>query len=165
MTKQPTRQALGELLVERGLLTEEDLAEALVQQRAGGEFLGKVLVRRGLVQPGILLEVFAEQFGLPHESLRLDRVDWRVAKQFPASVLAGNRCFPIRADAQTVTVAISNPLDVGAISAIEKVTGLRDVQPVLVLERELEAVCRAYQKQTLRSLGDRLTHHGNSQTE
>lgn len=162
---QPAVQALGERLVQRGFLTHGALEVALSQQRARGEFLGTILVREGLVQPGALLQVMSEQFGMPCESLADDRIDWRVAMQFPPSVLAGNRCFPIRADAHTVTVLSANPLDAWAISAVEKMASARRVQPVLVLESELEAVYRAYTERTIRALGNRLECHGHTHLE
>ena len=165
VSRPPTVQALGQRLVERGLLTREGLERALARQRATGELLGTILIQDALVRPEALLQVFSEQFGIPCESLTPAQVDWRVAAQFPPSILAGHRCFPIRADAETVTVAVADPLDVWAISAVEKVAGLRKVQPVLVLERELDAVCRAYKEQMIRLIGDRLTRDGHAKLE
>ena len=143
---------IGELMVERGLVTREQLDHALAEQRLTKEFLGTILVREGYVTPNGLLSALSERFGIPHESLRLERVDWGVAKQFPSSALADGKCFPIRANDESVTVAIANPLDLGMLSGIERVAGFRRVQPVLVLEQELQTVLKAYQQQVLRGI-------------
>jgi type IV pilus assembly protein PilB len=146
------QKRLGELMVERGLISREQLDHALAEQRLTKEFLGTILVREGWATPEALLAALSARFGIPHESLRLDRVDWSIAKQFPASALAEGKCFPVRANEESVTVAIANPLELSTLSGIERVAGFRRVQPVLVLERELQAVLKAYQQQVLRGI-------------
>ena len=159
-----TNKRIGELLAHRGLLTARQLGEALVQQRSTGEFLGAILLRRGWVTPEALLEAFAEQFGMPQERVSPEQVDWSAVKGFPASVLLQGDCFPIRADAFTVTVAIGNPLEAWALSAMERSAGARKIIPVLVLERELAAVVQAYQRRALQAFAEHLTDHGDEQT-
>ncbi len=80
-----------------------------------------------------------------------------MAKQFPASVLAEGKCFPIRADEESVTVAIADPLDAWVLSAIEKFAKFRTVKPVLVLADELRSVLQAYHQQSLRSIETQLS--------
>lgn len=150
------QKRLGELLVERRLITREQLDRALAQQQLTKEFLGTTLIRMGLIQPEVLLAMLSEQFQIPRERLLPDRVDWSVAKQFPASLLSDGQCFPIRADAETVTVAIANPLDAWSLSAVEQAARFRSVKPVLVSHAELEAVVQAYRQRLLRSLETQL---------
>ncbi len=159
---QPTRR-LGELLVQRRLITPGQLEQALLQQRSTREFLGMIIVRMGLIKPEALLVTLSEQFGLPHESLRSERVDWSIAKQFPKSALSEGRCFPIRADAESVTVAIANPLDAWALSAIEQAAGFRKVKAVLVLEKELQDVLARYHQQSLQTIEAQLKHDDKTQ--
>ena len=75
---------IGELLMERRLITQRQLDEALSQQRASKEFIGEILVRLGFVKPEALLAVLSERYNIPHEPLTVDRVDWELVKQFPA---------------------------------------------------------------------------------
>lgn len=153
---------IGELLVHRGLLTVRQLDDALAQQRSTGEFLGAILLRRGLVTPEVLLEAFSERFGIPRERMSPEQVDWSAARGFPASVLLQGDCFPVRADAFTVTVAISNPLEAWALAAMERAAGVRKILPVLVLERELAAIVQAYQQRSLRALAEHLSDDGQT---
>jgi adsorption protein B len=119
--------------------------------------LGAILVKRNFVKPDALLAALSEQFGIPHESLTPERVDWAVISQFPPSVFASEACFPIRADAQSVTVAIADPLDAAALSDIEKAVKFRAVKPVLVLKEELQRVHRAYRERSLQRIANQLS--------
>jgi hypothetical protein len=153
---------VGELLVERGLITRQQLDWALARQQATKEFIGTILVREGLVTPEALLAALSERYRIPHEPLRVEAVDWAIAKQFPSSVLLEGRCFPIRGDEDSVTVAIANPLETWSLSAIEKAAGFRKVRAVLVLEQELREVVQAYQRQLARSIGSQLDSDGRA---
>ena len=152
---------LGEVLVARGMITSWQLEQALLEQRTTKEFLGAILLRMKLLNPQTLLEALSEQFQIPCESLSVDRVDWRAAKQFPRSALSGGTCFPIRTDAGSVTVAITNPLDAEALSDMGRAAGFRQVHVVLVLEDELRTVLQRYQQQSLRALDEQLRDHGH----
>ena len=154
---QPTKR-IGELLIDKGLITRNQLDQALERQRATKEFLGGILIQMGAITAEALRTILAEQFHLPQVSLTPDGVDWAVPKSFPASVLADGKCFPFRADANTVTVAIANPLDAWALSVFEEAAGFRKVQPVLVAERELQAVLHAYRQRLLREIGTTFRH-------
>ncbi len=157
----PPTKKLGELLLQRGLVTRAQLDGALQRQQTTREFLGAILVDMKAVTPDALLLVLSEQFKIPHESLTEARVDWNVAKQFPASLWSSGTCFPIRADAEAVTVAIANPLDAWSLSAVEKAAGFRRVTAILVLERELKQVFQAYQRRSLQAITGQLEQgHG-----
>ena len=152
---QPAKR-LGQLLVERRLVTPAQLDQALARQRATKEFVGRILVQLGFLTPDALTTTLSEQFGIPWERLTVDRVDWTIIKQFPRAILADGRCFPIRADAESVTVAIVDPLEVWALGAIEKAANFRTVKVVLVTEQDLHAVVASYQRQALQSIEARL---------
>ena len=155
-------QPLGAILMRRGLVTQGQLERALQRQRESGAFLGVILVEQGILQPNMLLEVLSEQFGIPCDSITPADVDWRIARQFPASCFTDGKCFPIRADANSVTVAIADPLDAWLLSSMEGVIKFRTIKPVLVLPQELKAVSQAYKRQILQGIGQRMdTPHGN----
>jgi type IV pilus assembly protein PilB len=145
------RKRIGELLVQKGLLSQEQLAQVLRLQATSREMLGEILVRTGLIQPSMLLEVLSEQFGMPRERLSPEQVDWALVDQFPASALEGNG-FPIRWDRDSVTVAIFNPLDVWALSTIEQAAKFRTIKTVLVSEEELRRVQQASRQRSVRKL-------------
>lgn len=164
MTPERPTKRLGEMLVERGLITPLQLEQALAEQRSTKEFLGAILVRLKLIRPDVLLKALSEQSGIPYESLTAARVNWEVVKQFPTSVFSSGKCFPIRADAESVTVAIADPLDAWALSTVEKSAGFRTVKPILVLEQELQQVLREYRQRSLKAIEARFDH-GDDKTK
>jgi hypothetical protein len=165
MQQPQASKRLGELLLERRLITPRQLDQALQQQRVNREFLGVILVKAGAITQEALVKVFAEQFGLPYESLDPAKIDWNVARQFPSAAMTGAKCFPIRADASSVTVAITNPLDAMTLSELERLAKGRTVKPVLVQESQLEAVALEHKRRALQALEARLNQHGNPQGE
>ena len=157
--RHPT-QRLGDLLMAKGYVTGPQLEQALAQQRVSRAFLGAILVHLGFVQPDRLLQTLSEQFGIPCESLTPEQVDWPAVESLPPAVFASLDGFPIRADAESVTVAIANPLEVWVLSAVEQVVGFRTVKPVLVLTEQLRRVQQAYRERSLRRITSQLDDHG-----
>lgn len=159
------QKRIGELLLDAGCITSVQLEHALAQQRLTGNFLGAVLVKNGSIKPDALLKALSRQFGIPHESIDPQRIDWRAARPFPPSLLSAGRAFPIRADTWSVTVAIIDPLDAMTLSGIERSAGSRAVKLVLVLEEQLLAVVRAYQQQKILAIEARLNRHDDRATQ
>ncbi len=153
MGKAPKR--LGEFLVQKGILTQDQLVAALEAQRSSGEFLGALLVRRGWVTEEQVLAALSEQFGIPRVHLAEQQADWSVAQQFSATLLVEHGCFPLRQNAGSVTVAISNPLDVWTVSALEKEARGRRVELVLATPHEIEAKIRQFHQRTLEQMKEK----------
>ena len=136
---------LGELLVERGLVSAEEVDRALELQRERGDKIGKILVDLGYIAARDVLAAISEQLGIPLVSIEeappispeTEKLSPRFLRQF--------RCLPYRLEDQALTLAMADPLDFETISAVEYSTGLR-VLPVLAAEREiLDAVDRYYE--------------------
>ena len=136
---------LGEILIERKLITSDDLARALdIQKERGGEKLGKILVDLGFIANRDVLAVLAEQLqvpvlaldGPPAVSPELETLAPRFLRQF--------RCIPVALHDHTVTLAMADPLDFETRSAVESSTGLA-VQAGIAPEQEiLDAIDRYY---------------------
>jgi general secretion pathway protein E len=135
---------LGEMLLERQLVTAEDLQRALELQKERGEKIGKILIDAGYCSARDVMAVLAEQLrvplatieGPPPVSPETEKLSPRFLRQF--------RCIPIALQDSSVTVAMADPLDFETLSAIRTFTGLR-VDPVLSSEQEiLDAVDRYY---------------------
>jgi general secretion pathway protein E len=148
---------LGEMLMERRLVTAEDLDRALELQKERGEKIGKILVDLGFVAMRDVLAALSEQLSLPLVTLdgpppvspETERLSPRFLRQF--------RCLPVALHDSTLTLAMADPLDFETRSAVRGVTGLK-VEPVLAVEQEiLDAVDRYYgeaQKQDTDATGD-----------
>lgn len=122
---------LGEILIQKKLITPEQLEEALEIQRETKAFLGAILVERRFIRESELLKALSEQFKIPVVNLKDYYIDWEAAMKFSSTVVCEYRCLPVRADDKSITVAITNPLDAIAISKVEQEA--RDMKPVLIL--------------------------------
>ena len=104
---------IGELLIQRGMINEGQLARAVEESRRSGEILGRVMVRMGFIEQGQLLSVLAEQMGLAcYASLKDFDVPVGVIKSVPAKFVWHYRCMPLKLEGKTLTVAVSDPLAV-----------------------------------------------------
>jgi len=135
---------LGEILIERKLISSEDLERALELQKERGDKIGKTLVDMGFIAMRDVLAALAEQWevplvtidGPPAVSPETEALSPRFLRQF--------RCLPLTRDDHTVTLAMADPLDVETIAAVRSCTGLK-VNGVLAAEQEiLDAIDKYY---------------------
>ncbi|MFH1782742.1 MAG: ATPase, T2SS/T4P/T4SS family [Candidatus Omnitrophota bacterium] len=103
---------LGERLVEKGLVTQEELGEALKEHKKTKEFLGAALMRLGFVKEDDIYAVLSEQLNIPYVKLESLNVKDSVIKQVPAKLVLNYKLMPIKFENDTLTIAISDPLDI-----------------------------------------------------
>lgn len=150
-----TKKYLGEILLSRNLITPGQLQEALKLQQQTKEVLGSILLRSGFITEKDLLEALSIQFDLSFISLKNSYIAWELVDEFSASLLIDRRCFPIAQEGDCITMAITNPLNVEALSQAESEAKGRKIRPVLVTEQDMDDVIeryRQYRKSKLRGL-------------
>jgi len=150
------RKRLGEILMEKGMITEEELKECLEEQRLTKEFLGSILVKKKIVKEEDLMRALSKQFNLPYISLKEKYVDWNVCSKFSHLVRSEEKALPIFQDDLTVTVAVSDPLDVLSISKFEELAKPKRLKVVLVSPSELKSFIAECKKRTLGFLREKL---------
>ena len=138
------QKRIGEILVGLGLITPEQLKEALVEQKRSKEFLGLLLIKKNFITEEGLLKALSEQFGIPIVHIIKNDIDWSLQHLFSTTLLLDYKCFPISRDNWSVTFAITNPLDIWMIKKIEEETGGLRLRLVLVSHHELNAVLQEY---------------------
>lgn len=126
------------------MITEAQLHDALTEQRESGKFLGMILKDKGLITDKELMNALSAQFGIPVVDLKQEHIDLELAHRYSISVVIDHKCFPLKQDEYTVTVAIVNPLNAVAISKIEEEAFPRRVNLVLVNESDLNDLIRNY---------------------
>ncbi len=135
---------LGEMLMERKLISQEDLDRALELQKERGEKIGKVLIDLGFVAARDVLSALSEQLGIPVVTFDERPVSSPETENLPPRFLRQFRCLPVTFHDHTVQLAMADPLDFETISAVRNCTGLK-VEPVLAAEQEiLDAIDRYY---------------------
>jgi type IV pilus assembly protein PilB len=150
------QKRLGEILIGKGLITEEQLKSALEEQARSKEYLGAILVRRKFIKESALLDTFSEQFNLPLVDLKYRYFDWKFVKDFSPSLILDYHCFPIAKDDWTVTIAITNPLDVWALKKAEEESRGLKLRLVLTSEEDMGEAIQRYRQYIQRNIPRRL---------
>lgn len=146
---------IGEILIEKGLITRQQLNDALLQQQKSKEFLGIVLLKKGQVSWQDLLTALAEQFNISFTTLKSKDIDWSVADKFSASLISEHKCFPIAKDNSSVTVAITNPLDVWGLQKAEEEARGYKLKVVLISEEDMQNIMQGYKQYKMARLSNR----------
>jgi len=143
---------IGEILIEKGFITEAQLHDALLEQKVSDKFLGMILIGRGLITDHDLLEALSEQFNMPLVDIKEQHIDMELARKFSTSLILDHKCFPLKEDDYSVTIAIVNPLNAVAISKIEQEANPRKVNLVLADEKDLLKVIQNYRQYISQSI-------------
>ena len=110
---------LGELLVERQLVTMTQLEEALKLQATQGGLLGQLLVSLGYTTEADVVQAITTQYGLPYLPLKSYTVDADVVALIPENVARQYCLMPIDRIGDTLTIAMADPFNQHAIEDIE----------------------------------------------
>jgi type IV pilus assembly protein PilB len=113
---------LGDLLVDRGLVTPAQLSAALVQQPVSGKRLGTLLVELGAITERDLVEVLAEQMHLDWIDLRRIQPEPGAVALVPEAVARAGTAIPIRSVNGELEVAVADPLDPALAQVKDAVT-------------------------------------------
>ena len=129
-----TQPRLGELLMEAGAITEEQLQHALGQQARTGGRLGTNLVELGYVDEKTLSQVLSQQMRIPSATAaQIDRVAPDVLRLVPPSVAEKYRAIPLREDSGRLWVAMAEPTDRDAVEELARASG-HPVRPMVAPE-------------------------------
>src|ERR1043165_1397749 len=105
---------LGELLTKAGLITQDQLKEALKVQKESGGKLGETLIKLSFVAEEDITECLSQQFGVPSINLQHFEIDASVIKLIPADVARKYNILPVNKTGATTTIAMSDPTNVFA---------------------------------------------------
>ncbi|MGB9609987.1 MAG: type II secretion system ATPase GspE [Bryobacteraceae bacterium] len=138
---------LGEILIRKGLIAQEDLDRALDLQRERGDKLGRILVDLGFAAQRDIVQALAEQLEIPVAKLDGPPLVTPETERLSARFLRQARIFPLRMDGGALVVAMADPLDFETLAAVRAATGLR-VRAEIAPETEiLDALERYYAEQ------------------
>jgi type IV pilus assembly protein PilB len=146
-------ERLGRLLNTAGLITEEQLQKALLEQKKGGGRLGSTLVKLEFITEEKLLQFLSRQYGIPSVDLNNFEVDESIAKLVPTDVVQKYHVVPVKRSGAVLSVAMVDPTDMFAIDDIKFMTGY-EVVPLVASEGAISGVINKYydQAQSLQSV-------------
>lgn len=129
---------LGDLLVKAGLISPEQLIQALEHQRKNGGRLGSCLVSLGFISDDEVTAFLSRQYGVPSINLQYFEVDPAVAKLVPEETARRYEIVPLSRLGSALTIAMVDPTNVFAMDDIKFMTGF-NVEPVVASESSIRA--------------------------
>ena len=140
-------ERLGDLLVRDGLITREQLQQALSEQKGTGNRLGYTLVKLGFVEETEITKMLARQYRMPAVDLSRFEVDERIVKLVPADVAIRHTVLPLKREGRTLTVAMSDPTNGSVMDDLKFITRY-DIFPVIAGEYTLRQAIERYYEQS-----------------
>jgi len=130
------RKLLGQMLVEKGLIDEEELRTAVTALKTSREKIGRILVDLGYISERDLLLTLSEQLEIPVMTPEEFPAVPAVENTFSLRFLKQCKLAPISIDEKTITVVMSDPLDAGTLDAVRQYTGL-EIKIFMATENEV----------------------------
>ncbi len=113
---------LGEILVQGGAITEEQLKKSLDFQKREGGLLGEILIKLGYLSERDIVQALTVQYGFPYLPLENYEIKKEIAGVIPENVARQYCLVPLDVIGDILTIAMSNPLNDKAIEDIEMMT-------------------------------------------
>ena len=129
MMKTTTRKRLGDILVESGVITEQQLNYAL-STKSRDEKLGDFLIKVNYLTEQQLIEVLEFQLGIPHISLNQYTIEPELLQLVPAELAKRAKLMPIRKERNKLFIAMEDPMDYFAIEEVRMATGCQIVTSI-----------------------------------
>ena len=150
-------KALGQLLVDEGLVRPHHLEEAFEAQRTTGKRLGTILTERGFVSEAELAATLARQLEMPFFELDEYIVDPAVCSLVPEHLCERYRLIPLMKTGDKLVIAFADPLNEDALADVKLLTGLA-IKPVVATPSDVNrALSAAFDALALREeLTDRV---------
>ena len=136
---------LGQSLVQRGVISDEQLQQALTRQAEGGheKLLGEVLIELGMADESAIAEALAESWGVPFVTQPARTADPAVLDMLPREFVEEHRVLPLFNVRSTLTVAVPDPADLWLIEETSRLSGA-EVQVAVSSRGEIDSAIRAY---------------------
>ncbi|MDD5432215.1 MAG: hypothetical protein PHO70_04415 [Candidatus Omnitrophica bacterium] len=144
-TRKIINKQLGDLLIERGIINQRQLDEALALQQEKGGLIGEVLVSLGFAKEEDIAQSLTAQYGFPYLPLSNYDINPDIANIIPGRVARQYLLVPIDKIGNNLTVAMSNPLNVQAIEDVELLSGC-SVQTFVSTSSDIKRAIEKYYK-------------------
>ena len=114
---------IGEMLLEEGIITKEQLKDALEEQKRSGEKIGQILVKMRYISKEILWTFLGYQMGVPFINLdEVGEIKQDVLKSLPEQLMRNEKLVPVNRQGRVITVAMADPLNFLVVDDIKATT-------------------------------------------
>ena len=142
----PPKTRIGELLIQQGLLSQEQLDVALLQQQKTGRRLGRVIIDAGLLTEVRLSEALSRQLGVPYLDLKGANPPLEVVHQIPEAQARRFRALAIEDFGARISVAMVDPTDLNAYDELSRLLGKELLLSVVAESELLDMFDRVYRR-------------------
>jgi type IV pilus assembly protein PilB len=151
------RIRIGDLLLQKGLITEDQLMKALKEQKVRKTKLGETLISMGFVSEKDMVDILTAQLNIEYVELRNMKLDEQAVFMITEQVAKKYNLIPIgfeKGSLNTLRVAMHDPLDFMAIDDVEIITGCK-VVPVLTTSSQIAfQIDRYFGRQSVQAVAD-----------
>ena len=135
------RIKIGEILLRKGLITSDQLEDALMEQRDSPEMINQVFIKKGLITEEEVLKVLSEHLSIPYVNLKDIKISSEAVEKVPAKFSRYYKIIPIEYKNNKLTIATSDPFcSVDDLSLFLKC----DIEPLLASEKEIMDAIRNF---------------------
>jgi len=146
MVERPKKVRLGELLVQQKLISYEQLAFAIEEQKRSGRKIGRILVDNAYVSEDQVAEVLALQLGIPYINLKFYNVNADVVRRLPENQARRFRALALEERDGVLLVGMGDPTDLFAFDELTRLLK-RDIEIAVVTETQLlDTIDRVYRR-------------------
>ncbi len=134
---------LGDLLVEKGYITQEQLMAALKKQKELNftKKLGEIIIDEGYISQKELLKVLATQLKTPFVDLFGEKIDFeKIVSKYPLNLLKAAHAIPFKEDEDFIYIATSDPLNYDALEALERSISIKPIKISLAYEDDINVI-------------------------
>ncbi|MGL4572203.1 MAG: GspE/PulE family protein [Clostridium sp.] len=142
-----TKMRLGDILVQAGKITENDLVNALKRQAVTGKRLGEILLEDGLVSEEDVLAVLGMQLELQRVSLEFEVIDTNSIRKIPEALARKHSVMPYKIKGNSLIVVTSDPFNIMADEDLKLVSGMNIIKALDTTASIEEAINKYYTKQ------------------
>lgn len=122
MAKRIITKRIGEVLLERGVITAKELEKAITHQKEQGGLMGQVLIRLGFVTEEEIALALTAQYGFPYLPLDNYEIDAALTALIPETTAREYCLIPVDRIGNALTLAMADPSNLQAVEAIELLT-------------------------------------------
>src|SRR3989338_3067170 len=139
------KKLLGEFFVEAGLVTQDQIKQALEHQKKIGMRIGHALIDMGFIKEEDLIAVLGKQLGLPHIDISKYQDKPEVVNLIPERIARRYELIALDKVGDTLTVGMVDPLNVFAIDEVQRITSCR-VGPIVCTKSGIASAIDKYYK-------------------
>ncbi len=140
MIKQVVR--LGDLLIDKGLITQEQLMHVLSLQKESNftKKLGELLIQEGYVTYKEIARELSAQLNIEFIDIYGEELDFKLIARYPVHVLENAEAIPLREDEEYIHIATSNPLNYDALEALEHIVIAKPIKLYLAFDEDVRNI-------------------------